>query len=121
MRLPAMARRIEQPARSANTAERERYEPLRGEQQVRDRVRVTRVERHAPLERGDAARAELGAGVRPQLGERGGRLEGGAVGARRQHRAERVGDVDDARAERDLLALKAVRIAGAVEPLVVVA
>ena len=39
---------------------------------------------------------------------------------RRQHRDGRLGDVDDARAERDLLAAQAVRIAEAVEALVVV-
>ena len=46
---------------------------------------------------------------------------GGAVDARRQHRVERVGDVDDPGAERDLLAAEPVRVAGAVEALVVVA
>src|SRR5206468_1776585 len=42
------------------------------------------------------------------------------VDARREHRVERVGDVDDAGAERDLLALEPVGVASAVEALVMV-
>ena len=79
------------------------------------------VERQDPLERRDTARAELGGGGAAKLGERLVERPGRAVDAGRQHRVERVGDVDDPRAERDLLALQAVGIAGAVEALVVVA
>ena len=39
----------------------------------------------------------------------------------RRHRVERVGDEDDARSERDLVARQPERVAGAVPPLVVVA
>ncbi len=45
---------------------------------------------------------------------------GRPVTAIRGHRVEGVGDEDDARAERDLLAGEAERVAGAVPPLVVV-
>ena len=44
-----------------------------------------------------------------------------AIGAVRGQRVERVGDREHARRERDLLALEAVRVAGAVPALVVVA
>ena len=44
-----------------------------------------------------------------------------AVGAVGGHRVERVGDEDDPRAERDVLARQAVRVAAAVPGLVVVA
>ena len=80
-----------------------------------------RVERQDPLERRDAARAELGARGLAELRERLVERPCGAVDARRQHRVERVGDVDDAGAERDLLAPQPVGVARAVEALVVVA
>ena len=80
-----------------------------------------RLERQDPLERADAARAELGAGGAAELGERLLERPGGAVDPRRQHRVERVGDVDDAGAERDLLVPEPVGVAGAVEALVVMA
>src|SRR5206468_3012070 len=67
-------------------------------------------------------RVELDASVLADLAK--GLLGGeglGAVGPRRGHRLERVGDVEDPRPERDVLALEAVGIARAVEPLVVVA
>ena len=72
------------------------------------------------LERRDAARAELAACGPPQLGERVLGRAGAAVDAGREHRVERVGDVDDPRAERDVLPAQPVRVAGAVEALVVV-
>ena len=86
------------------------------------RVVASSLERQDPLEGGDAARAELRcprARRSSSSASVGG--PGGPVDAGREHRVERVGDVDDPRAERDLLALEAVRIAGAVEALVVVA
>src|SRR5918911_674551 len=57
-----------------------------------------------PLEGADAARAELRARGALELVHRllGG--AGSAVDPRRQHRVERVGDVDDPGAERDVLA-----------------
>src|ERR687887_498332 len=88
---------------------------------LRHRVAEDRLERKDPLERGDGARAELGAGGAAKLLDRLVRRPRRAIDARRQHRVERVGDVDDARAERDLLALDPVRVAGAVPALVVVA
>src|SRR5438046_1810281 len=69
---------------------------------------VDALDRQDPLERRDAARAELAAGGAAELLQR---LRGGPSGpvdARRQHRVERVGDVDDAGAERDLLPLEPV-------------
>src|SRR5262249_14141858 len=66
-------------------------------------VPLERVERQDPLQRTDAARAELRACRGPQLLQRLGRRPGGAVDTGRQHRVERVRDVDDARAERDVL------------------
>ena len=82
---------------------------------------VGRRQRQDPLEGRDAARAELGARGVAKLCERLVERPGGAVDAGREHRVERVGDVDDAGAKRDLLALEPVRIARAVEALVVVA
>ena len=75
-----------------------------------------------PDEGVDDDRVELDAGELAQLGER---LLGGqrrhAVGAGGRHRLEGVGDVEDARELRDLVADEAVRVARAVVPLVVVA
>ena len=62
---------------------------------------------------------ELRAGEPPQHGQRFGRRPAGAVGARRGHRVEGVGDVDDAGEQRDLVAPQAVRIAAPVRLLVV--
>ena len=45
----------------------------------------------------------------------------GLIDAGREHRVERVGDVDDAGAQRNVLAGKAVRVAATVPTLVVVA
>ena len=80
-----------------------------------------RVERQNPLERRDATRTELGGCGVAELGERLVERPRGLVDAGRQHRVERVGDMDDPRAERDLLALQTVGVAGAVEALVMVA
>src|SRR3954464_8524989 len=80
------------------------YEVLRGRQDPFARLIVVEaLDRKDPLESGDAARAELGAGGAPELLER---LRGrpcGTVDARREHRVERIGDVDDPGAERDVL------------------
>ena len=73
------------------------------------------------LERRDAPGAELGARGLAQLVQRGVEGAGRTVDAGREHRVEGVGDVDDPRAERDVLAREAVGIAGAVEALVVMA
>ena len=81
------------------------------------RLSTGRIRSSAPTHRGQNCDARCP----PQLGERLGRRPRGAVDPRRQHRVERVGDVDDAGAERDVLAPQAVRVAGAVEALVVVA
>ena len=67
----------------------------------------------------DGVEIELRAGEAPQHGQRVGRGPPGAVGAGARHRVERVGDVDDAREQRDLVALEAVRIAEPVRLLVV--
>src|SRR4026208_1708683 len=83
------------------------------DQDARARVLVVdALEGQDPLERGHTARAELGACGAPERvqGLRSG--PGGPVDARRQHRVERVRDVDDPAAERELLALQAVGGAG---------
>src|SRR3990170_9130696 len=67
------------------------------------------LERKDPLDRTDTAGAELRARLPAQLLERLVERTRRAVDARRQHRVESVGDVDDAGAERDLLAPPAVR------------
>ncbi|HEY0782783.1 MAG TPA: hypothetical protein VGE98_10030, partial [Thermoanaerobaculia bacterium] len=72
-------------------------------------------------ERRDDARAELGAGSAQDLGRRRLGLQPLAVRAARRHRVERVGDRDDARLERDVAVGQAVRIAAAVQPLVMAA
>src|SRR3954471_18181358 len=72
---------------------------------------VQALERQDPLQSGDAARAELAPSRAPQLVERLAGRAGGAVDAGGEHRVEGVGDVDDPRAERDLLALEAIRVA----------
>ena len=63
-------------------------------------------------------RAELGSGVRPQLIERGGHGSGGPVRAIARQGVERVGDEDDARRQRDGLAVEPVRVAPSVDALV---
>src|SRR5918999_2048159 len=74
-----------------------------------------------PLERGHAPGAELRARPAPELLERLVRGSSRAVDPRCQHRVERVGHVDDARPERDVLTCKPVRVAGAVEAFVMMA
>src|SRR6188472_4569690 len=92
------------------------------DQDARARVLVVdALEGQDPLERGHTAGAELGACGAPELVQRLRSGPGGPVDARRQHRVERVRDVDDPRAERDLFAGEAVRVAAAVVALVVVA
>ncbi len=49
---------------------------------------------------------ELRAGASPELGERVARAARRPVGARARHRVERVGDVDDAGEQRDLVAVR---------------
>src|SRR5919198_1901796 len=71
-------------------------------------------------EGGDDARVELRPRATPQLGECRVRRALRAVDPIRRHRVVRVRDEDDARAERDVLAAQAVRIACTVPPLVVV-
>ena len=66
-------------------------------------------------------RVELGAGLGAQDADRLAVGTGRTVGTRRGDRVERVRDGDDAGAQRDLLAPQSIRVAGAVEPLVVVA
>src|SRR5947199_8725182 len=78
------------------------------------------LDREDPPESRNAARAELCPGRAPQLLEGLGRRPGGAVDARREHRVERVRDVDDACTQRDVLTLETVGIAGSVVALVVV-
>src|SRR5205823_1572631 len=94
---------------------------LGGDEHARARSLVVQaLEREDPLQGGDAARAELRSRGMTKLVER---LRGGprgAVDAGGEHRVECVGDVDYPRAERDLLPLEAVRVAGAVEALVMV-
>src|SRR5205809_161966 len=84
-------------------------------------LRGTELERQDPLQGGHAARAELAGGRAPQLVQRLGGGPGGSVDARGQHRVERVGDVDDPGAERDVLAGQPVGVARTVPALVVVA
>src|SRR5437763_4594877 len=79
------------------------------------------LDREDPLESRDAALAELAPGSATELADRLHGRPRRMVDARRQHRVERVGDVNDPRAERNFLSLEAVWIAGAVEPFVVVA
>src|SRR5258706_3619379 len=72
------------------------------------------------LEELDDGRVELRSGMVAKL--RPGGLDGDRrpVDAVRRHRAECVGDGDDPRPERDVQPDESVRVAGAVEPLVVV-
>ena len=63
---------------------------------------------------------ELGSRPDAELFDRGAGRARDAVDPRRQHRVERVGDVDDPGAERDLLACKPVGVTRSVEALVVV-
>ena len=83
---------------------------------ARRRARVLEVR----LERGDDSRVELRARVAPELGERLLGARSVAVAPLGRDRVVRVGDEDDARAERDLLAREPVRVARAVPVLVVV-
>src|SRR3954467_4781254 len=85
------------------------------------RLLVAAVLRHRddPLEGGHAGRAELAARAVAQLLQRELQRPRGAVDPRRQHRVERVRDVDDPRAERDRLAGEPRRVAAPVEALVV--
>ena len=78
-----------------------------------------RLEDHA-LEGLDDLRVELGAGDAAQLGERGLGADRAPVGVARGHHVVGVGDGDDARAERDVLARDAGGVAAAGELLVVV-
>ncbi len=68
----------------------------------------------------DHLRIELGAGVVAQLMKGLGVGQCRAVGPVVDHGVVRIGDRDDARADRDLVALQAVRVAASVEALVVV-
>ncbi len=69
-------------------------------------------------QRPDDLGVELGAGAPPQLAQRVARRTGAPVRARAGHRVVGVGDVDDPRGERDVVAAQAVRVAAAVRPLV---
>src|SRR5438552_10016077 len=84
------------------------------------RVPLDGIDLEHPLQRGHAPRAELRSRPVPQLDQSlvlGQRLPVGPGG---EHRVERVGDMDDACSERDLLPGQPVRIPLAVEALVVV-
>src|ERR671923_108248 len=70
------------------------------------------------LERGDDERAELRAGVGPDLRHRLDEPAGAAVRAIGGQRVERVRDEDDSRGERNRLAGEAVGVAAAVHSLV---
>ena len=70
-------------------------------------------------ERADDFGVELGAGAAPELAQRVAGRPRAAVGARAGDGVVRVGDVHDARGERDVVAAQPVRIAAAVRPLVV--
>ena len=83
------------------------------------RVSFVRAEREA--QRVDADRIELRARHALQLRERLVHRSRAAVRTVGRHRLERVGDEDDARLGRDLLAAEAVGIAAPVEVLVVMA
>src|SRR5437773_5433189 len=67
----------------------------------------------------DHHRVELGAAVGPQLAQRGLGRKGRAVGPALGHRLVGVGDGDDLGREGDLVGAQALRVAGAVEALVV--
>src|SRR5579872_3123349 len=69
-------------------------------------------------ERGDDFGVEFGAGAAPQLLHGVRRWPRPAVRPRRGHRIVRVGDVHDARGQRDVVAPEALRIAAAVGALV---
>ena len=77
------------------------------------------LEDHA-LEGLDDLRVELGAGDAAQLRQRRLGAHRAPVGVARRHHVVGVRDGHDARAERDLLARDAGRVAAAGEPLVVV-
>src|SRR5436190_40196 len=83
-------------------------------------VRLERLERQDPLQRADAPRAELRARRRSELVQSLCSRPGRAVDPRRQHGVERVGDVDDSRPERNVLAGEPIGLAGAVEAIAVV-
>src|SRR5437867_247924 len=70
-------------------------------------------------ERFDDDRVELSAGIRAELAERVLWSERDAIRSRARHRVVRVGDRDDLGSEGDLAALEPVRVARAVEVLVV--
>ena len=72
------------------------------------------------LERLDDVRVELRPGAALELAQRVRRGKAAPVDAVGRHRVVGVGDEEDPRAERDLLAGEAVRVAGAVPALVVV-
>src|SRR5438094_144619 len=92
--LGGMARMVEQ---VGQTASRPVRAALRGLNQNRldtgDRLRVL----EDAVESADTSRAELGAGARLELAESGLARERGPVDPRRDHRVERIGDVDDPR------------------------
>src|SRR5690606_19003457 len=66
----------------------------------------------------DASRVEMPAALRLQELDAFGERPGVLVGAFRDERVEHVGHGDDTRHQRDVLAVQSVRIAGAVELLV---
>src|SRR6185503_20726648 len=72
------------------------------------------------LERANDPRVELCAFVALELLERALVTDCLAVDTVRSHRLVRIGDDDDPRADRDLFALQALGVAGAIEVLVVV-
>src|SRR6266545_1402286 len=113
-----MPRRIERSGKNASLA----WQWALGSDREAGALGVSgeRLQRQDPLERGHAARAELSPGRAAQLLQRLGGRPGCTVDTGREHRVERVGYVDDAGAERDVLAAEPVRIPGPVEALVVV-
>src|SRR5436190_7894553 len=70
-------------------------------------------------ERVDDVGVEFGAGAAPQFLQRFARRPRAAVRAGGGHRVVRVGDVDDAGGQRDVVAAEAVRVAAAVRALMV--
>ena len=75
--------------------------------------------RHGRRQRVHDLGIELRSRAPPQLAQRFGRAARGTIGAHRGHGVEGVGDVHDAREERNLVAAQPVRITLAVGPLVV--
>src|SRR3990170_468010 len=93
---------------------------LDGERDCGDGHEAARAREHA-LERGDAARVEGTAGLPAQQLERLLVAPRVAVHTTGEERIVNVADREDSRRDAELLAAGAVRVAGTVEPLVVVA